>query len=103
MNNTDPFFSEKPWLPDPSTWKGTWRDDWRVMGQEGYLMNCHLQHRTFDRALCIEDYTQCEFCYAVFDKDKAHPLQAYFEPNKKVWVCENCFRDFQPYFHWMVE
>lgn len=27
----------KYWLPDPKTWKGTWRDDWRIMGQEGHL------------------------------------------------------------------
>lgn len=92
----------EPWLPVPD-WEGTWRDDWRIMGQEGYLMNKRLQHRRFSRALCVEDFDQCEFCWAIFDKDRAHPLPAYFEPEKKVWVCEECFRDFQEHFHWTVE
>ena len=32
----------KPWLPNPETWIGTWRDDWRIMGQEGYLKDKKL-------------------------------------------------------------
>lgn len=92
----------KDWLPPVSSWKGTWRDDWRIMGQEGYLINQHLQHRRFDRALCVEDFDQCEFCWAVFD-DTVPPRMAYYCPDKKVWVCESCFRDFYPHFHWTVE
>ncbi len=81
----------------------TWRDDWRVMGQEGYLMNKHLQHRKFDRSIVFEDFDQCEFCWAVFDKDKDNPLTAYYCPEEKVWICEKCFNDFVRFFHWTVE
>ncbi len=94
--------SEKSWLPTPN-WKGTWRDDWRIQGQEGYLLNKQLQHRRFCRALCVEDFDQCEFCWTVFDKDKRHPLNAYFEPVRKVWICEKCYNDFKTHFHWTVE
>lgn len=80
-----------------------WRDDWRVMGQEGYLMDKRLQHRRFDRSICVEDFTQCEFCWSTFDEDPEHPLMAFFSPDEKVWVCEKCFHDFQKYFHWTVE
>lgn len=38
-------FRNKPWLPDPATWKGTWREDWRVMGQEGYLKGKMIQKK----------------------------------------------------------
>lgn len=80
-----------------------WRDDWRIMGQEGYLYEQRLQHRQFDRTICIEDYDQCEFCWAVFDKDKDNPAIAYFCPSAHSWVCEECFRDFNKYFCWEVE
>ena len=87
----------------PSEWKGTWREDWRIAGQESYLKNKVLQHRLFDRSICVEDYTQCEFCWALFDKDKDNPIMAYFQPDEKVWVCEECFNDFNRFFHWTVE
>ena len=93
---------KKWWLP-PDTFTGTWRDDWRIMGQEGYLLKKHLQHRRFDRELCIEDFDQCEFCWAVFDKDKTHPEKAYYEPINKRWICEQCYTDFKEYFFWSIE
>ena len=97
---------DKWWLPSPevrASWKGTWRDDWRVMGQEGYLLGKRLQHRRFNRALCIEDYDQCEFCWDAFDKDPKNPAMAYFEPEQHLWICEKCYKDFLEHFHWTVE
>ena len=55
-----------------------YRDDWRVMGQEGYLMDKHLVHRRFDRAICRDDFLQCEFCWRVLDD-----TMCYFEPDKR--------------------
>lgn len=98
MNNKN-----KSWLPSPNSWKGTWRDDWRVMGQEGYLLNKHLQYRIFSRELCVEDYDQCAFCWCCFDKNSDNPMKAYFEPIKKHWICEECFNDFSVHFRWSVE
>lgn len=94
---------KKNWLPDPTTWKDTWRDDWRLMGQEGYLTNKHLEHRRFTRKLCYDDFDKCDFCSIPFDEDPLSPLCAYYVPTEKVWICEACFCDFQPYFHWAVE
>ena len=88
---------------DDCKWRGTWREDWRIRGQEGYLMRKKLQHRVFSREICIEDYDQCEFCWKVFDQDSNHPLFAYYEPTERVWICETCFKDFDKYFHWTVE
>jgi len=101
--NKEPFFPDTPWIPGPSSWKGTWREDWRIMGQEGYLAHKRLQHRKFDRALCVEDYDSCEFCFSKFDKDPKHPLSAFFCPEKKVWICEECYNDFKEHFDWTVE
>ena len=90
------------WLPDPSQWKGTWRDDWRIMGQESYLLGKKLQYRRYDRSICREDYLQCEFCWDLFDKDPEHPLMAYFEPEGKYWICSRCFNDFKEHFLWTI-
>ena len=83
--------------------KNTWRDDWRLMGQEGYLIGKHLQHRRFSRKLCYEDHDQCDFCWKCFDKDDVVPARAYFVPEKRLWICEDCFASFQKYFQWDVE
>ncbi len=93
---------DKPWLPVPD-WKGTWKDDWRIMNQEVYLLNKKLEHRRFDRALCVEEHDQCDFCWALFDKDKENPSYAYYSPDEKVWVCEECYNDFKEHFNWIVE
>lgn len=93
----------KWWLPDPAIWEGTWRDDWRIMGQEGYLRKKRLQHRYFNRSLCVEDFDQCEFCWDCFDDDPAHPMMAYFEPINKHWICEECYNDFKSHFDWTVK
>jgi hypothetical protein len=81
----------------------SWRNDWRIMGQEGYLLNKKLQHRHFSRTLCRDDFTQCEFCWSLFDKDVSCPSMAFFEPQGKYWICETCYRDFREHFGWEVE
>ena len=91
------------WIPAPETWKNTWRDDWRLMGQEGYLVGKRLQHRRFRRELCREDFDQCDFCWKVFDKDPTSSKRAYYVPDEFVWVCEECYKDFSPHFQWTVE
>lgn len=94
---------KKTWLPDPALWKGTWRNDWRIMGQEGYLKGKILQYRVFDRAICREDYCQCEFCWDTFESEAGSSTFAYFEPSGKFWICDTCYRDFEQHFGWIVE
>ena len=93
----------KYWLPDPKTWKGTWRDDRRIMGQEGYLKNKRLQHRKFNRLLYFEDFGQCDFCYDDFRENTSGPPMAYYEPITNHWICECCYNDFKDHFEWNVE
>lgn len=95
--------NRKDWLPNPSTWKNTWRDDWRIMGQEGYLMGKSLQYRKFRKELCHEDYDQCDFCWECFDRDNSTPMHAYFVPEERLWICERCYKDFREHFQWTVE
>ena len=95
--------NRKEGLPNPSTREDTWGDDWRIMGQEGYLIGKSLQHRQFRRELCYKDFDQCEFCWACFDGDSAAPMRAYYVPEERVWICEACYKDFQEHFQWTVE
>lgn len=88
----------KHWLPDPKTWKGTWRDDWRIRGQEGYLKDKYLKHIKFNCELCFEDFDQCDFCYDIFDEGASE--MAYYDPDTRHWVCEKCYKEFKSYFNW---
>lgn len=94
---------DKWWLSDPATWKGTWQEDWRIMGQEGYLKDKKLQHMKFNRAMCTEDNDQCDFCYSLLDGDNQDASYAYFEPITKSWICERCYKDFKDHFNWITE
>ena len=90
-------------LSNSSTLNDMWRDDWRIMGQEGYLLGKHLEHRRFRIELCHEDFTQCEFCWDTFNMVDGVSSRAYFSPEEKVWICEKCFTDFCKYFQWTVQ
>ena len=103
INERNEKWWEEWWLHDPDAWRGTWREDWRIAGQEGYLLKKRLQYRRFCREICVDDFTQCEFCWDVFDEDKEHPAMAFFEPISKCWICEQCYKDFQQYFKWTIE
>lgn len=97
--------AEESWLPPKEirdSWKGTWRDDWRLMGQEGYLKEKTLLHRHFDRKICVEDYLQCEFCWSSLEDDEGKGIMCFFEPEQKLWVCEECYSDFREHFDWTV-
>lgn len=94
---------DKWWLSDPAAWKGTWREDWRIMGQEGYLKDKKLQHRKFSQAMRTKDNDQCDFCYSFLDRNHQGASYAYFEPITRSWICERCYQDFKEHFNWMVE
>ena len=81
---------------------GTWEDDWRLLSTFPEK-NLHFLRRVFDRTICIEDYDQCEFCYAIFDEDEENPKTAYYCPQERYWVCETCFNDFKDHLNWTAE
>lgn len=72
--------------------------DWRIMGQEGYLMNDTLEYRKYLKSMCFEDFTQCEFCWDTFEEGE----KVYWSPKERVWVCKECYNDFKEHFKWEV-
>ncbi|MBQ6947966.1 MAG: hypothetical protein IJN42_07950 [Clostridia bacterium] len=95
--------NDENWLKTMESWKGTWRDDYRIMNQEMYLKDRELIYMKFNPSICFEDYRQCEFCGDIFDEDPDNLLNAYREPVSRTWICEECYNDFKPYFNWTVK
>lgn len=81
--------------------------DWRLQGQEEYLMNEKLYFRDWKRIREDWDHDHCEFCWAKFsdiESDKEEILKSgYTDTEEKVWICTNCFEDFKTMFIWEVE
>lgn len=74
------------------------KDDWRWVSQDAYMLNASLEHRRFYKKLCKDDYLHCGFCWDGFSEGE----QAYFEPIKKMRVYKDCFADFSAIFRWKV-
>lgn len=83
-------------------------EDWRIMGQPGYLFRKNLYYKTFIPYFDDQhpDHAHCEFCNNYFSLEKVsdnHYLhEGYYEPESKSWICETCFQDFKEIFQWTV-
>ena len=93
-----PFNTQKPLSLEPLSSIGTWRDDWRIAGQEGYLMNSTLQYITYSRDLCVDDFLQCEFCWDKFDEDSEHPKKLTLTPNRNAGFVRSVFETLKSIF-----
>ena len=92
--------------------------DYRLMGQATYLMGATLQHKKYDKGY----HDHCAFCWRRFlNRDDTTNKPEWFEnpddevvdagyapvgtdrwPDDAHWICEECFRDLAPTFHWRV-
>ena len=89
--------NDSKWLPENARWCDPWREDWRCIRQEGFLVDKVLQRKRLTSYDTNEyDPAQCVFCYECLRRRDT----AYYEPVGKVWICEKCYADFQRYFDW---
>ncbi len=79
------------------------KEDWRIMGQEGYLKKRTVFHKKFNVLTTPIGYRQCEFCYSIFSDEPGKLKHGYHEPISDSWICEDCFQDFKDMFQWTVE
>ncbi len=78
-------------------------DDWRIMGQPGYLFKKMLVHRRFEIQPGEKaDHAHCEFCNDYFSLNENYLHEGYYEPKSQTWICEECFQDFREMFQWEV-
>ena len=79
-------------------------DDWRIMGQPGYLFQKVLHQIKFFPYSDDEyaDHSHCEFCSDYFHLEDGLK-KGYYEPESKSWICEECFQDFKDMFGWKLK
>ena len=81
-------------------------DDWRLHGQEHWLMGKSLSFSFFTKQSDRLDHEHCEFCWAKFSERDGDLHEGYCtEPDdagRLFWVCPTCFRDFQTDFKWKL-
>ena len=78
------------------------QNDWRLMGQEKYLMNARLRKQTYVAPTLKWDHDHCEFCTVTFSEYDGDLHEGYSTPANKCWICEQCFQDFKKMFHFAV-
>jgi hypothetical protein len=80
--------------------------DWRLMGQEKYLLGVDLIRRSSRQYAKNPgwDHDHCAFCTAKFMLgDMPDALQeGYCTLNGYYWICMICFDDFRERFGWRV-
>ena len=79
--------------------------DWRLQGQESYLMEVSLKFQSYEPANPKNDHDHCEFCSRKFMKfsNSDSLTEGYTTKDRYRWICKNCFKDFKETFKWKVE
>jgi len=75
-------------------------DDWRLMGQENFLMGKKLVQKSYVIRDPDWDHDHCGFCMKRIDETVDN---AYCTEDEYHWICSGCFSDFKEMFHWDVE
>ena len=77
-------------------------DDWRITGQEDFLMHQSLIKTSYDK----DDHEHCIFCWHKFMKDSANvsncSSDGYCTTDGEYWICNKCYNDFKTAFDWNV-
>lgn len=79
--------------------------DWRLQGQERYLMSANLRWRPWVQQRHDWDHDHCEFCAAKFC-DRAvdeEALRFGWTTDDDRWICDECARDFKERFAWSFD
>lgn len=79
------------------------KNDWRLLNQEEYLMNAKLTKSEYKKPSEKWDHDHCAFCWDKFSKNDGDLHEGYCTPDKKYWICEECFNDFKEMFRFKVE
>jgi hypothetical protein len=78
-------------------------NDWRLQGQERYLMNVKLYKREYDMPSERWDHDHCTFCFEKFSENEGDLHVGYYVPKGRHWICEPCFEDFKDLFSFKLE
>jgi len=76
--------------------------DWRLQGQERYLMNAQLRKEVYAPSTNTSDHDHCAFCWEKFSESSDHLRTGYYTPKGGHWICEQCYQDFKETFSFEV-
>jgi hypothetical protein len=76
------------------------KNDWRLQGQEKYLMKAKLLFTAFNSS--VRDHDHCAFCHEKFSELDEDLHEGYCTLAKYHWICKSCFNDFKDLFEWQV-
>lgn len=81
------------------------KDDWRLQGQEDYLMGIKLRFEKYKAYSEKWDHDHCEFCWQEFrvSCDPDLETEGYTTEDNYRWICKKCFEDFKEMFKWAIE
>lgn len=81
-------------------------EDWRLTGQEAYLVGRPLRLARWVPSRPGGDHDHCEFCWAeISDDETGHAdfSEAWVTADdNRTWVCPACFDDFRGRFGWTI-
>ena len=75
-------------------------NDWRLMGQEKFLMNVPLVKADYSRWSEKWDHDHCAFCTETFSEYDGDLHDGYCMKDKYWWICNECYEDFKDMFNW---
>lgn len=78
-------------------------DDWRLQGQERFLMGAVLCRRRYRKHREDWEHDHCEFCGTKFAERQGDTNEGYATPDGYHWICDRCFSDFRERFAWKVD
>ena len=76
--------------------------DWRIQGQEKYLLNKDLYYKKYVKQSDRNDHVHCEFCWDKFSEYEGDLHFGYNTLDGKYWICVNCFNDLEKMFNWKI-
>jgi len=80
------------------------KNDWRLQGQEKYLLEASLVFRKYNQPAEKWDHDHCDFCWAKFSEKEEDALnEGYTTSDSYTWICKKCFEDFKDQFKWKVQ
>ncbi len=74
------------------------KNDWRLMGQEYYLMNAKLKKTVYKAPSERWDHDHCRFCTDKFMEREGFLHEGYCTEDENIWICEECYQDFKEMF-----
>ncbi len=79
------------------------KTDWRLQGQENYLMEEELQFKQYKERATKTDHDHCEFCNIKFTDNHSGTLHEGFTTKyDNRWICRSCYSDFNELFKFKV-